>query len=191
MINADWIAIAVVAVFCLIGLFVGFGRGLKFFTSGIFGVIISVFVCYGIGGLILELDFVQELLNKFNTLLIEKENVFCEFLLKIHIDVIVYYIALFVVVQIVRVIIVAILKNIAEINNIVFKTINRIFGLILFLAVLALITLFVFQVISWIGGSTAENFAAKLEGSVFKLDKLFENNPLLSLKDRFTSISLL
>ena len=46
MILADWIAIAVVAAFILIGALVGFGKGLKFFTGGIFGIIISILVCY-------------------------------------------------------------------------------------------------------------------------------------------------
>lgn len=183
MITADWVAVGLVAVFALLGLLLGFGKGLKFFTSGIFGIIISVFVCYCVGGLVLKLDIVQQLLNKFIGVL-ENKNGFCDFLIDIHIDIIVYYIALFIVVQIVRIIIVAILKNIAEINNIVFKIINKLLGLIFFLAVLAIITLFVFQIIGWIGGSTEENFKNLLDGSLFKLDVLFSNNPLLSLKDR-------
>ncbi|MDE6001183.1 MAG: hypothetical protein K2G96_02540, partial [Clostridia bacterium] len=68
----------------------------------------------------------------------------------------------------------------------VFKVINKILGVILFLAVFTLIVLFVFQIISWIGGSTAANFLLKLDGSKFGIDKLFLNNPLMSLKDRFT-----
>ncbi len=187
MIVADWVALALVAAFFLAGVAAGFGKGLKFFTSGIFGIIISVFVCYSIGGLVLKLEFVRTLLDKFTAALTDK-NGFCDFLLKIHVDVVVYYIVLFIIVQILRIIIVAILKNIAEINNAVFKIINRVLGAVFFLAVLTLIALTVFQIIQWIGGNTAQNFAQKLEGSFFKLDKLFENNPLLALKDRLSVV---
>jgi hypothetical protein len=53
--------------------------------------------------------------------------------------------------------------------------------MVLMLAVLTAITLVVFQVAYWIGDSTAESFSNFLSGSVFKLDKLFANNPINSL----------
>ena len=185
MVAADWIAIVAVLVIGALGALLGFGKSLKFFTDGIFGIIISVIVCYCIGGLILDLKFVQEILNKFTGALTDK-NGFCNFLLKIHIDIIVYYIVLFIIVQLARILIVFILKNIIESNNKVSKTINRVLGAIFLLTVAALLALLVFQIIYWIGGSTASGVRLKLEGSFFKLDKLFENNPLLSLPDRIS-----
>ena len=77
MILADWIAIAVVAAFILIGALVGFGKGLKFFTGGIFGIIISILVCYLVGGLVLEIPFVHDILEKFIQALTDK-NKFCD-----------------------------------------------------------------------------------------------------------------
>ena len=50
-----------------------------------------------------------------------------------------------------------------------------------FVAVLAALVLIVFQIIAWIGGETAQNFANQLKDSVFGLDWLFENNPLNSI----------
>lgn len=185
MVAADWIAIVAVLVICALGALLGFGKGLKFFTDGIFGIIISIIVCYCIGGLILDLKFVQEILNKFTGALTDK-NGFCNFLLKIHIDIIVYYIVLFIIVQLARILIVLILKNIVESNNKVFKTINRVLGAIFLLVVAALLALLVFQIIYWIGGSTAAGVRLKLDGSFFKLDKLFEHNPLTSLPDRIS-----
>ena len=41
MITADIIVLVGCILFVLIGAMVGFGKGLKFFTSGIFGIIIS------------------------------------------------------------------------------------------------------------------------------------------------------
>jgi hypothetical protein len=180
MIVADWVAIGLVALFILVGLIAGFGHGLKFFTSGIFGVIISIIVCYLLGGLILQAEFVQALLAKLIEAMTDK-NGFCDFLIKIHIDIVVYYVALFIVVQILRIIIVLILKSIVEVNNPFFIFLNKFLGMVLMLAVLTAITLVVFQVAYWIGDSTAESFSNFLSGSVFKLDKLFANNPINSL----------
>ena len=54
MVLADWIAIGIVVVFIALGALIGFGSGLKFFTSGIFGIIIGVVVCALVGTVFLE-----------------------------------------------------------------------------------------------------------------------------------------
>lgn len=182
MLNADWIALAVLAVFALIGAVAGFGKGLKFFTSGVFGIVISVFVCYCVGGFILELQFVKDLLSKLAALWTDKgDNFFFDFLTKIRMEIIVYYVALFLVVQIVRKILVLILKNMVEIKFLPVQIINRILGMALFVGMAVLLALLAFQIIYWVGGTTAENVLATFEGSALKLDELFLNNPLNSI----------
>ena len=181
MILADWIVIAVVAGCLLFGSLIGFGRGLKFFTSGIFGFIISVFLCYCFGGIILKLQFVQDMLNNFSTLWADKEGFFFDFLTKVHIEIVVYYIVLFIVAQIVRIVLVKCLKHIVEAKFFVAKIINKVLGAALFAGMGALIGLVALQIIYWIGGGTAENLMNSLNGSFFKLDLLFLNNPLLGL----------
>ena len=64
MIVADFIFIGVAAVVAFLGWLIGFGKTLKFFTSGIFGILISVFVCYCLGGIIMNIGFVSDLLAK-------------------------------------------------------------------------------------------------------------------------------
>ena len=186
MIIADWVALALVLAVGVIGALVGFGRGLEVLTSGIVGILISIFICYSLGGLIMEIGFVKDLMNKFIIFLANKNNGFCKVLIKIHIEVIVFYIVLLIVVQLARWLLTKLVRALLEIHNIVFTIINRVLGIILFLAVFMLIVLFVFQIIAWIGGSTALNFVLKLDGSKFGIDKLFLNNPLMSLKERFT-----
>ena len=106
------------------------------------------------------------------------KNGFCDFLIDIRIDLVVYYIALFTVVSIIRIIIVLIIKNISEADNTVMKVLNKAFGVVLFAAALIILTLTTFHIIALIGGNTADNFANLLSGSAFRLDKLFENDVL-------------
>ncbi|MCD7728419.1 MAG: hypothetical protein LUI60_00710 [Clostridia bacterium] len=180
MLTADWIAIGAIIIFALLGAFLGFGKGLKFFTSGIFGIIISVVVCYLTLGFVLDISFVKELLAKFNEWLYSKGSV-ATFLADISIGKVVAAIILFIIVQIVRMIVVKILKSIVEIDNKFFIVINKILGTAFFLAVLVAIALIVFQIFAWIGGETYVNFYSNLEGSLLLLDKLCANNPLISI----------
>ena len=190
MLIADWIALGIIILFAIIGLLVGFGRGLRFFTKGFFGFIISVFVCYSLGGFIIHIGFVDNLLTSFRGLFEGKEAWYFKLLLTIRIDIIVYYIVLFIVVQILRVIIVKIISSVFEIQNVFLKIINRIFGMVLFLCVLVLIAMIVFQIIYWIGGNTALNFVAKISGSALKLDWFYEHNPLIELIELLFRIEL-
>ena len=180
MITADIIVLIGFILFVLIGAVVGFGKGLRFFTSGIFGVIISIFVCYLIYGLVLDIDAVRELLDRFNEWLAAQGSV-GKFFADIHTDRVVLAVVLFIIIQIIRVIIVKIIKGIFEINNVLFKIINKIFGAAFFFVVALAILLIVFQIIAWIGGDTYADFLASLDGSIFKLDELLINNPLNSV----------
>ncbi len=85
--------------------------------------------------------------------------------MKIRLDVVIYYIILFVVVQLLRIIIVMIIKHVTQSKNVIIRIINRTLGAVLFLAL---------KIIGWVGGDTAMNLYDSLTGSAFKLDVLFE-----------------
>ena len=180
MLITDWVALGLILLFAVLGLLLGFGRGLRFFTKGIFGFIISVIFCYFLGGLIIKFDFVQNLLGMLVTALTDK-NTFCDVLLAIRIDIIVYYVALFIIVQVVRIIIVHIISKAFEIENVFVKIINRFFGMVIFLAALVLTVMLVFQIVCMIGGTAEANFIEMLSGSKLKLDWFYENNPLIEI----------
>jgi hypothetical protein len=181
MVSADWIAIAVVLIAAALGLIFGFGKTLKFFTSGILGIIISVVVCYFLYGIVINWTFTQDLMTKLVESLQNADNGFCNFLIKIRIELVVVCVVMFIIVQLLRILAVALIKALAEIDNVVFKVINKVLGVVLMVAIVIMLALIVFQIISWVGGNTAADFAAKLDGSVFKLDEVFANNPLISM----------
>ena len=184
MITADLVAIIIIALSCLLGLWLGFGKALSFFTRGIIGFIISILICYSFGGFFLQIDFVYNFVTGLGQTMSDKGGFF-EILATIHFEVIVYYVVLFIIVTIMRIMIVKIIKMIVEINNVVIKIINKIFGMVIFVGVTILITILVFQVIYAIGGTIAANFGAKLEGSIFGLDKVYNENPFMTLIEIF------
>ncbi|MGN0817649.1 MAG: hypothetical protein ACI4L9_01650, partial [Candidatus Coproplasma sp.] len=112
MILADWIAVGIVAAAIVLGLAAGFSGGLRFFTSGVFGVIISLVVCYFISGIVMQWTFVTDLMAKITGWISVGSDS-----LKLQIATIVLYVLMFIVVQICRIIVVKILTGIAEINN--------------------------------------------------------------------------
>lgn len=182
--TVDFIALGIILLAALLGLLLGFGKCLKIFTSGIIGVIISVVVTYFIMGVVASWGFVQAIMEKFTEALVNNGSGFCTFLLNIGIESIVLAIALFLIIQIIRIIIVNVIKGIAEADNVVVKVINKFLGLVFALAVFAMLALIVFQIVYMIGGDTAESFKQYLTGA-FKLDVLFENNPLHVIADKW------
>ena len=177
MITADVIVLVALLVCIMLGAFMGFGKGLRLFTGGVFGRIISVVICYFLFGIVLSWGFVKDLLLRFTDMLAEQDSWICNLLLKIRIDMIVFAAVLFVVVQILRRLLVSIVAEIMEIDNKFFRVLNKILGIVLFVAFAVIFTLIVFQIIAWISG-TDGGFYESLQNSVFGLDKIFTDNPL-------------
>ncbi len=179
--TADWIALAVLVFSLLLGALLGFGKLLTFFTNKIFGKVVAVFVCYTFGGMFMSIGFVQDFLAKVASLWSGSDNFFCAFLTKIHPEVFVFYIILFIAVYWLQKLLALIAKAILEIKVTPLKIINKVGGALLLAGTAVLIWLVVFQVIYWVGGSTAQDLLNSLQNSFLALDKLFLNNPLLGL----------
>ncbi len=182
MLIVDWIALGVILVAAMIGLLLGFGKCLKIFTSGLIGIIISIVLTYFLIGIVASWGFVQDIMAAFDEALVKNGSGFCQFLNTIGIESIVLAVALFVIVQLLRIFIVNIIKGIAESDNTVIRIFNKVTGMIFSLAFFFMIVLVIFQIIYLIGGDTANNFNASLKGTL-RIDWLFENNPLRSIAD--------
>lgn len=180
MITADVIATILMLAFFFGGIILGFGKTLKLLTSGLVGKIISVVVCYFLFGVVLYIPFVQNLLDKMIFALKENGNFICKVLLFIRLDLIVFAVALFIFVQLLRRWAVGLIKSFFEIDTKPMRIINMVLGAALGLIALVIFTLVIFQVIAWIGGTEGE-FYQSLSGSVFKLDEIFKNNPVNSI----------
>ncbi len=177
MILADYLIIFIVLVVSLIGVLVGFGRGLRILTKGIIGILISIINCYFLFGLIIHIGFVENFMNVIVNGLTNASNWFCDFLLLIRIEIITVAVILFILVTIIRKIVVSIISSIAESDHKVFKIINKSLGALLSVVAFIIIALIVMQIILVIQeeGSPIYTF---FKGSFFHLDEIYLNNPL-------------
>ena len=181
MLMVDYIALAILVVFAAIGALVGFGKGLKFLTGGIFGIIISVVLCYIFGSMILGIPFVNDLLTK----LAESIGGW-----SIAVTVI-YYIVLFVIFTLLRILV----RKVAEADVLVMKIINRILGAVLLAAFGILLGLLALQIIYWVQVSEAglgeiyTNWMMSESGEPSAIvGALYLKNPLSALADYFNQI---
>lgn len=186
MLMVDWIALGIIVVFAAIGALIGFGRGLKFLTGGIFGIIISVVLCYIFGSMILGVPFVNDLLTKLAESIGGWSIVVT----------VIYYVVLFILFTLIRILIVKIIRKVAEADVLIMKIINKVFGAILMAAFGVLLGMLALQIIYWVRanpdslGDIYVNWMMNAEtGDPSAIvGALYVNNPLSALADYFTQI---
>lgn len=156
-----------------LGLALGFGRTLKFFTKGIFGFILSVFICVSFGGMIAGIPAVAEWIGGLNAQLGEAWS----FLGTIHLATVIYYIVLFFAVQLVRILVVKLIAGLFAADVLPVRVINRILGAALMVAAVLLLVLLVFAVMAIFGETQGViDFVSKIDGTF--LGTLYTHNPI-------------
>ena len=166
----DAATLIVAIVLAGLGLAVGFGRTLKFFTRGIFGFIISVFVCATFGGMIQGIPAVQNWLTSLNQSM-------GGFLQTIHLETIVFYVVFFLVVQVVRILAVKLIAGLFSADILPVRIVNRLLGMVLMVAAVFLLLLLVFAVFRVLQDTSfVQNILGSLNGTF--LGKIYENNPV-------------
>ncbi len=186
MLMVDWIALGIIVVFAAIGALIGFGRGLKFLTGGIFGIIISVVLCYIFGSMILGVPFVNDLLTKLAESIGGWSIVVT----------VIYYVVLFILFTLIRILIVKIIRKVAEADVLIMKIINKVFGAILMAAFGVLLGMLALQIIYWVQTNPDSlediyvNWMMNAETGAPSaiVGALYVNNPLSALADYFTQI---
>lgn len=179
----DWIFLGVLLIMGGVGALVGFGKGLRLMTHGrlgiIFSTIICIILCYLFGSMILDIPFVGQLLAD-----LAAKWAHIGFFVKIRLEIIIFYVALFILMMIVFSLIILIVSRVAESDNTVIKVFNKIGGAIIFIAMAFLLTFFVFQIIHWIGNTTAANFEQTLLTNAKAIVlPLYKANPMNGLVD--------
>lgn len=176
----DWIFLGALLIVFILGAIMGFGKVVSMFVlNKIVRIIVAIFVCYTYGAMILGMPAISQLLTD-----LAANWSHIGFLTAIHLDLIIYYIALFLITMLVLVIAAKILKGISESKALPVKILNKVCGAVLFSALALALMLLGFHIITWIGGETKANFGNLLAEKGNKiLLPLFENNPILKLID--------
>lgn len=171
----DWIFVGALLIVAILGAMFGFGKVLSLFVlNKLVRIIISIFVCYTFGGMILSIPFVNQMLAD---LAVNWAHI--NILTKIHFEIILYYIVLFIITMLIVLILSRVIRSISEVQFLPIKILNKACGAILFCAFALLLMLFVFHIISWIGGETAKSLLVALQTDANALVRpLYENNPM-------------
>lgn len=174
----DWIFLGAMLVAVILGSLLGFGKVFSWFVlNKIVRIIVAVFICYTFGGIILGIPLVSRMLTALAT---NWSDV--EFLTKIHLEIIIYYAALFLIIIILISILSKIIRGISEADYKPIKVLNKALGAVVFGIFAFAVMLLVFHIIMWIGGETSKNFLGMLQtdaGAILR--PLYENNPMTKL----------
>ncbi len=171
--TVNLVTIGALIVCAAIGFFCGFGRALKSFTGGIVGIIISIFVCATFGGMLLGTNLIGGWIADINAKLGEV----AAFFEKIQVGVIIFYIVMFFVVQLLRIIVVKFVCGVFEADNSVMNVINKVLGTLFVPAVILCLTLLIFAVFRLFEDTAAiTSLLEKIDGTI--LYKLYVANPI-------------
>lgn len=180
------IILGVLLLAILLGVLLGFGKTLTFATGGIVGKIIATYFCYVLYSVVLNLPFVQNFISIFVEYLSSQDNFFFTILLFLRVELWLFGVLLFVAVQLIRMLIVRVIRGVFEIDTPVMKVINKVGGAIFMLAIVVSVLLVIGQILAWTTGVDGPVYQY-LEGSFLQLDYVFANNPLNGI---FESINI-
>ena len=171
----DWIFLGALLIVAILGSVLGFGKVFSLFVLNKFvRILAAIFVCYTFGGMILSIPFINQLLID-----LAANWAHIEFLTKIHLEIVIYYIALFIITMLIILILSRIVRGVSESRFTPIRVLNKVCGAMLFVAFAMALMLLVFHIISWIGGQTAESVLSALQMDANAIVRpLYENNPM-------------
>ncbi len=181
MIGADYFAIGGACLFAVLGAALGFGRCLRVLNKGIIGRVITLAITYFLLGIIVSMEQTKSAQAKFVEYLQAQNNGFCEFLLKIRIEIVLTAVCVFIAVMLLQLLVVNVLAGILESKTGGIKLLNSILGVILGVAASIALVLIVLEVAYLVGGGAEGTMAENLKDSFFGLDKIYLDNPLSAI----------
>ena len=169
----DSVTLIVAIILAGLGLVLGFGRTLKFFTKGIFGFILSIFICASFGGMIACIPAVAGWIRGLNAQLGEAWS----FLGTIRLATVIYYVVLFFAVQLVRILVVKVIAGLFSADVLPVRIINRVLGAALMVAAVLLLVLLAFAIVAIFGETQGViDFVAEIDDTF--LGALYAHNPI-------------
>lgn len=168
----------------LLGVCLGCGKMLRILVDHFPGKILASLITYVLFGVVLSTGFAQQFTNKVIELVAGKDGFIGKVFLVLRLDLILLAVGLFLLVRLLLKLLAAVLASALEADVTVLRIVNRTAGLLLAFGFFMLLVLIAFQILNWVqGASEASVYAEMIQGSVFKLDRLYLNNPMNSVID--------
>ncbi len=181
MIGADYLAIGGACLFAVLGAALGFGRSLRVLNKGLVGRAITLVITYFLLGIIISMEQTKSAQANFVEYLQAQNNAFCNFLIKIRIEIVLTAVCVFIAVMLVQLLVVNVLAGILESQTGGIKLLNSILGVLLGVAGFIALVIIVLEVSYLVGGGAEGAMAENLKGSFFGLDKIYLDNPLSAI----------
>lgn len=119
----NWIFYLAIVLIAIIGFFQGFHRCLNFYFKGFFGHVISIFLCFALGGIIKNIPMVSGWVTSLDNILTNAAQFLSGWAATC-----IYYVALFIIISTIKLIFTKLLVSLFGNKNIVIKIINKVLG---------------------------------------------------------------
>ncbi len=176
----DYIVLGILILSILIGLIFGLSKRIRKSSFGIVSILFALITTYSIVCVLLTIPQITNLLDSINVRMLEVGNPFLDFLVSIKINLIVLMFVILIIVLLVKHFIVNRISDLLELDNKFSKILNRVLGVIYSVLFSAVIVLIVFQIVFLVKGTSGALYD-NIQGSVFKMDYVYENNPIVNV----------
>jgi hypothetical protein len=178
----DTICIISILVSAIVGAIIGLGGTLKLVVGNLPGKIFSGIITYFLFGAVLSIPFVQDLMVKLVDRVVGKGGWLGKIFLALRLDLVTIVVALYFLILFLLKIVADLLAVSLEADTPAMQWVNRVGGAVFNIASVFVVVLIVFQLTNWVSGMGEGSFYVEyVQGSFFKLDALYQHNPLNSI----------
>ena len=180
----DYIVLGILIISILIGLIFGLSKRIRKSSFGIVSILLALITTYSIVCVLLTIPQFKSFLDRINIRMLEVNNPFLDFLVTIKINLIVLMFVVLIIVLLVKRFVLNRISDLLELDNKFSKILNRVLGVIYSVVLSAAVVLIVFQIVFLVKGTSGTIYDS-IQGSVFKMDYVYENNPIVNVFNYF------
>lgn len=187
----DYIVIGIALLSIIIGVVFGASKRIRKSPSGIISFLLTLITAFTVLTLVLNIPNVKEWLKNLTDNMLEADNWFLTFLVNIRIEIIVLGIIITAIIMVIKFKVCDLIADYLELDNKLSVLLNKTLGVVLSLATTAVIFLITLEIIYLINGNSGWGYDT-VNGSLLKIDYLYENNPIIGvynyIKSSYTEI---
>ena len=176
----DYIVLGILLISIILGLIFGLSKRIRRSPFGIVSILFALATTYTIVCMLLAIPQFKNFLDEMNIKMLEANNPFLDFLVNIRINLIALIIIVLIIVLLVKHFVFNRIADLLELDNKLSKVLNKVFGVIYSVIFSMAIILVAFQIVFLINGTSGVLYD-NIQGSLFKLDYIYENNPIVNV----------